>query len=196
MKRNQEILGVSNSSESESFIGRIRYSRPILCIGALAATVTLLGGCGDSKSEQGTIPLSRLDKSTLSVDDARQYIEVGEAVAQFREDQSDPNKRLINGVNDLFSRYKYPLQDQTFGSGWEQGLTGWVGVSSGDQEQVTEVNATDAVEEVIRDRALEIATVEDNPTDAAAIVDRYIDNAGNITKQEVLNEIAAITAEK
>ena len=75
-------------------------------------------------------------------------------------------------------------------------MTGWVGVSSGDQEQVTQVNSTDDIEEVIRDRALEIATVEDNPTDAAAIVDRYIDNAGNITKQEVLNEIAAITAEK
>ncbi len=175
---------------------KIRNNRVVLGIGMLAATATLLVGCGKSKSEQSTVPLSRLDTSTLSANDARQFIEVSEAVAQFKEDQSDPNKRLINGVNDLFSRYKDPLQDQTFGSGWEQGLTGWVGISSGNQEQVTKVNATDAVEEIIRDRALEIATVEDNPTDAAEIVNRYIDNAGNITKQEVLKEIAAITAEK
>lgn len=192
MKNNPENLSVSNKSLFE----RIRYSRPILYIGTLATAATLLSGCGDSKSEQGTIPLARLDITTLSTDDAKQYIEVSEAVAQFREDQSDSSTRLINGVNDLYSRYKNPLQDQTFGSGREQGLTGWVGVSSGDQEQVTQVNATDAVEEVIRDRALEIAIVGDNPTDAAEIVNRYIDNAGNITKQEVLKEIAAITAEK
>ncbi|MEI6851084.1 MAG: hypothetical protein WCK26_03910 [Candidatus Saccharibacteria bacterium] len=175
---------------------KIRNNRVVLGIGMLAATATLLVGCGDSKSEKNTVPLARLDTSTLSTDDARQYIEVSKAVAQFREDQSDPSTRLINGVNDLYSRYKNPLQDQTFGSGWEQGLTGWVGVSSGDQEQATQVNATDAVEEVIRDRALEIAIVGDNPTDAAEIVNRYIDNVGNITKQEVLKEIAAITAEK
>ena len=194
MANNQETL---NKSELSKSLGeKIRNNRLILCIGTLAAAATLLVGCGESKSEQDSILMSQLDVSTLSTDDARQYIEVSEAVAKFREAQNDPNTRLINGVNDLFSRYKDPLQDQTFGSGWEQGLTGWVGVSSGDQEQVTEVNATDAVEEVIKDRAIEIATLEDNPTDAAAIVDRYIDNAGNITKQEVLNEIAAITAEK
>ena len=184
MKINHEIIRI------------IRDSRIVLGIGMLAATATLLVGCGESKSEQNNVPLSRLDVSTLSADDAKQYIEVSEAVVSSREAQNDPNKRLLNGVNDLYSRYHDPLQDKVFGSGWEQDITGLVGITSGDQEQVTEVNSRDAIEEVVRDRAIEIATIEGKPSDAAAIVDRYIDDEGNITRQGVLNEIAAITAEK
>jgi hypothetical protein len=181
---------------SHEIFRKIRDSRFVLGIGILAATATILAGCGESKSEQSTTPLSRLDVSTLSAADAKQYIEVSEVVAEFSEDQNDPNKRLVNGVNDLYSRYQNPLQDEVFGCGWEQDITGWAGITSGDQEQVTEVNSRDAVEEVIRDRAIELATIEGKPSDAAAIVDRYIDDIGNITKQDVLAELADIVAKQ
>jgi len=174
---------------------KIRSNRAVLGIGMLAATATLLVGCGKSKSEQSTVPISRLDTTTLSVDDAKQYVEVKEAVAEFREDQSNPSTRLINGVNDLLSRYDDPLQGITFGSGWEQDLTGFVGISSGNQEQVSEVNSRDAIEEVVEDRAIELAGVEGKPSDAVAIVDRYIDDKGNVTKQGVLREISAIESQ-
>lgn len=194
-ERERNLMELIMEKNHEIF-RKIRSNRAILGIGMLAATATLLVGCGKSKSEQSTVPLSRLDTSTLSTNDARQYIEVMEAVAKFRIDQNDPSKRLVNGVNNLTSRYKDPLQDQIFGSGWEQDLIDWLGISSGDQEQVTGVNSRDAVEEVIRDRTIEIATVENKPTDAAAIVNNYIDDKGNVTKQDVLREIADIEAKK
>ena len=175
---------------------KIRDSRIVLGLGVLAATATMLAGCGDSKSEQSIAPLSRLNVSSLSSDDAKQFIEVSEAVARFREAQSNPDKRLVNGVNDLYSHYQDPLQDMVFGSGWEQDVTGWAGATAGDQEQVTEINSRDAVEEVISDRAIEIATVEDKPADAAEIVNNYIDDKGNVTKQDVLRELADIVAKK
>lgn len=184
MKHNHEIFK------------NIRDSRVILGLGVLAASVTLLAGCGDTKAEQSITPLSQLDVSTLSAEDAIQYLEVTKAIEAFRTRQQDPNKQLINGVNDLYSRYKDPLQDQTFGSGWKQDLTGWLGISSGNQQQVTEYIARDAVEEVVRERAKEIATVEGKPADAAAVVKRYIDNKGNVTEQEVLRELAGIEAQR
>jgi hypothetical protein len=184
MKTNHEILR------------KIRDSRVVLGVGMLAAAAAMLVGCGDSESEQSTVPLSMLDVSTLSAEDAKQYIEVSEAVESFKEAQSDPDRRLINGMNDLYSRYYDPLQDITFGSGWKQNLNTWVGITAGDQEQVTEVNSRDAIEEIIRDRAIEIATTEQKPEDAADIVDRYIDDNGNVTKQDVLAQLADIVAKK
>jgi hypothetical protein len=175
---------------------KIRDSRIVLGLGVLATTATMLVGCGDVKSEQSAIPLSRLDVSTLSSDDAKQYIEVSEAVASFKEAQNNPDTRLVNGVNDLYSHFQDPLRNQIFGSGWEQDVTGCIGITTGDQEQVTEVNAMDAIEEVIRDRAIEIATVEQKPADAADIVSNYIDDKGNVTEQDVLRELADIVAKQ
>ena len=174
---------------NHELIAKVRNNKVILAIGVLAASATLLAGCG-AKAEQATKPLSQLDVTTLSTADAIQYVEVVEAIEKFQQRQLNPDQQLINGVNDLYSRYQDPLEDITFGSGWQQALTGIIGIISGNQEQVTEINARDAVEEVIRVRALEIASTEDKPEDAAEIVDKYIDDQGNITTQNVLIEIA------
>ena len=186
--KNQESVGKDKDIKNIGVLEKIRKGiRGKL--GALAATVVLssgLMGCSAEEAHTSTTPFKDLDTTTLSKDDARQLMLARAYLHQAEQFIEDGGQFNVYNIG----TFKEKVGGIGYGSGWKQYLADILDGTAGDQEKVTKAGALDELDTLIEEYALGLVA-KGNTEAAVEIVEKGVDDAGNITKKSVLQELAS-----
>lgn len=187
--KNQESVG--KDIKSIGILEKIRkyFEKQIGKVGAIAvlgAGVFFAGGCAAEEPHTPTTSFKDLDTTTLSKDDARQLMLARAYLHQIEQYIEDGGQLNAYNVN----MFKEKVGGIGYGSGWKQGFADIVGGTAGDQEKVTKAGALDEYDTLIEEYAVGLVA-KGNTEAAVEIVEKGVDDAGNVTKKSVLQDLAS-----